>query len=101
MYKNPKKLFSTLKKTFLRFPTLGFRKELLPSIAGDLSFKEAKEKAENILIDLARFNSKYLEIIWISRYLFGFVITGRRGFARISRQKVSHTSPEVALTCRV
>jgi predicted nucleotidyltransferase len=36
------------KKTFLRFPTPGFRTELLPSIAGDLSFKDAKEKAENI-----------------------------------------------------
>ena|SRR5688500_9253762 len=38
-------------KTFLRFPTPGFKTELLPSIAGDMSFKEAKEKAENIELD--------------------------------------------------
>lgn len=39
------------KKTFLRFPTRGFKTELLPSLAGDLSFSEAKEKAENIELD--------------------------------------------------
>lgn len=39
------------KKTFLRFPTPGFKTELLPSLAGDISFNEAKEKAENIELD--------------------------------------------------
>lgn len=39
------------KKTFLRFPTPGFRTELLPSLAGDISFNEAKEKAEKIELD--------------------------------------------------
>jgi predicted nucleotidyltransferase len=38
-------------KTFLRFPTPGFKTELLPSIAGGMTFKEAKEKAENIELD--------------------------------------------------
>lgn len=39
------------KKTFLRFPTPGFKTELLPSLAGDMSFKEAKEKAEYLELD--------------------------------------------------
>ena len=39
------------KKTFLRFPTPGFRTALLPSLAGDISFNEAKEKAEKIELD--------------------------------------------------
>ena len=39
------------KKTFLRFPTPDFKTELLPSLAGDMLFSEAKEKAENIDLD--------------------------------------------------
>lgn len=39
------------KKTFLRFPTAGFKTELLPSLAGDMSFDEAKEKSENLELD--------------------------------------------------
>jgi len=35
-------------KTFLRFPTPGFKTEFLPSVAGDMTFEEAQEKAENI-----------------------------------------------------
>ena len=39
------------KKTFLRFPTPGFKTELLPALAGDMSFNEAKKNAENIELD--------------------------------------------------
>ena len=39
------------KKTFLRFPTAGFKTELLPALAGDMSFNEAKEKAETLELD--------------------------------------------------
>lgn len=39
------------KKTFLRFPTPGFKTELLPTLAGDMSFNEAKKNAENIELD--------------------------------------------------
>lgn len=39
------------KETFLRFPTPGFKTEFLPSLAGDMSFTDAKGKAENIALD--------------------------------------------------
>jgi len=38
-------------KTFLRFPTAGFRTEFLPTIAGNMTFLEAKENAESIELD--------------------------------------------------
>lgn len=38
-------------KTFLRFPTRGFKTELLPSLAGDMSCSDAEEKAESIDLD--------------------------------------------------
>ena len=39
------------KKTFLRFPTQGVKAEFLPSIPGDMAFKEAKANAENMELD--------------------------------------------------
>jgi hypothetical protein len=39
------------KKTFLRFPTAGFKAEFLPSLAGDMSFTDAKKNADNIELD--------------------------------------------------
>lgn len=38
-------------KTFLPFPTPGFRTELLPFLAGDIPFDEAKAKADKIELD--------------------------------------------------
>jgi hypothetical protein len=39
------------KKTFLRFPTPGFKTEFLPSLAGDMSFTAAKKNAVSIELD--------------------------------------------------
>ena len=39
------------RKTFLRFPTPGFKTEFLPSLAGDMSFTDAKKNVENIELD--------------------------------------------------
>lgn len=38
-------------KTFLRFPTAGFRTEFLPYIAGDLTFSDAKKRAVDIELE--------------------------------------------------
>jgi predicted nucleotidyltransferase len=39
------------RKTFLRFPTPGFKSEFLPTIPGNVTFKDARGNAENIQLD--------------------------------------------------
>ena len=39
------------KKTFLRFPTPGFKTEFLPFLPGDMSFTDAKKNSSSIELD--------------------------------------------------